>query len=264
MLLFTWNLRRSERALDLALTYLARVATSETVLACFQELPSPMPPSVDPAALSALGLGADTKALAHRRALFVHSANVACVGSWNVAQDRMQIARWRLGSGTEFLAAGIHAVDRLHYAVPEVRGAYAALTRHALDERWTDAVPLLALGDFNAWPDSPEMGERACFFGVSSSSYEHRPSNDAFFGRKSPPLYRIEPSPGVALGTYFNAKSARWIDMDHVYISQNLRQGAKAMRLDAIGPESLVTRDGRPRVSRYSDHLPVEARIDLS
>jgi hypothetical protein len=263
MLIFTWNLGKNERALDLALTYLERAASSQTVLACLQELPNPLPPSIDPLTLGTRGLGAAAPVLAQRRALFVHSASIACVGSWDVAQDRMQIARWQLSSGTEFLAAGIHAVDRRNYPVAEVRGAYAALTRHALDERWVDGVPLLLLGDFNAWPDLPEVGDRACFFGVSSS-YEHRSGNETFFGRKSPPLHRIEPSPGVVGGTYFHTGDSRWRDVDHVYVSAALLPGAQARRLDAIGQQSLVTRSGRPSITRFSDHLPVEARVALA
>lgn len=263
MLLFTWNLGKSERALTLALTYLTRVAASETVFACLQELPDPLPPTIDPLKLISLGLGAAAPILAQRRALFVHSANVSCIGSWNVAQDRMQIAQWRLDSGTEFFAAGIHAIDRRNYSVAEVRGGYAALTRHALDERWVSGAPLLMLGDFNAWPDQPEIGSRACFFGVTSS-YEHRPANDFFFGRTSPPLYRIEPSPGVSPGTYFDTETSCWRDIDHIYISGALRQGAQARRLDAIGQESLVSRQGRPSGGRFSDHLPVEAVVALA
>lgn len=164
MLIFTWNIGKNERALDLALTYLERAAASETVLACLQELPNPLPPSIDPLTLASRGLGAAAPVLAQRRALFVHSASIACVGFWDVAQDRMQITRWRLSSGMEFFAAGIHGVDRRNYPILEVRGAYAALTRHALDERWVDGHPLLLLGDFNAWPDLPELSERACLF----------------------------------------------------------------------------------------------------
>lgn len=263
MLIFTWNIGKNERALDLALTYLERAAASETVLACLQELPNPLPPSIDPLTLASRGLGAAAPVLAQRRALFVHSASIACVGFWDVAQDRMQITRWRLSSGMEFFAAGIHGVDRRNYPILEVRGAYAALTRHALDERWVDGHPLLLLGDFNAWPDLPELSERACLFGVSSS-YDHRPSNETFFGRKSPALYRIEPSPGVARGTYFHTGDSQWRDVDHVYVSSTLVQGAQARRLDAIGLESLVTRTGRPSSARFSDHLPVEARVALA
>lgn len=263
MLIFTWNLGKSERALDLALTYLERAAASETVLACLQELPSPLPPSNDHLTLGTRGLGAAVPVLARRRALFVHSASVACVGSWDVAQDRMQIARWQLSSGIEFFAAGIHGIDRRNYTIPEVRGAYAALTRRALDERWIDGRPLLMLGDFNATPELPELSERACLFGVSST-YDHRPRNETFFGRTSPPLYRIEPSPGVARGTYFHISDSNWRDLDHVYVSAALVQGAQARRLDAIGSTSLVTRTGRPSSARFSDHLPVEAHVALA
>jgi len=265
MLLFTWNLgkKKKGRSLELALTYLSRMAASETVLACLQELPAPLPPSLAPATLRSSGLGAAAPVLAQHRALFIHSANMACVASWDVAQNRMQIARWRLGSGAEFFAAGIHAIDRRNHSIPEVRGAYAALTRHALDERWAYGVPLLMLGDFNAWPECPEVSDRACLFGVSSSD-EHRPGNRTFFGRHSPPLYRVEPSSAVPRGTYFDSEKSRWFDIDHVYVSEALRAGAHARRLDAIGQERLVTPGGRPSVSRFSDHLPVEARIALT
>jgi endonuclease/exonuclease/phosphatase family metal-dependent hydrolase len=173
----------------------------------------------------------------------------------------MQIARWQLSSGTNFFAAGIHAIDRRSYPVAEVRGAYAALTRHALDEQWVDGAPLLVLGDLNAWPDLPEVSDRACFFGVPFS-YVHRASNDHFFGRKSPPLFRVEPV-GLARGTYFDRNTSNWRDIDHVYVSSALYAGATARRLDQIGQKSLLTRQGRPSASRFSDHLPVEARIAL-
>jgi endonuclease/exonuclease/phosphatase family metal-dependent hydrolase len=263
MLLLTWNLGKNEQALDLVLTYLGRLTASQTVLASLQELPDPIPPSLHPVALAAAGLHAGAPILARRRALFVHSSNLACVASWNVAEDRMQIARWRLDSGTEFFAAGIHAIDRRNHSVPEVRGAYAALTRHALDEQWSDGVPLLLLGDFNAWHDSPEVAHRACLFGVSSS-YEHPPRNDTFFGRKSPPLFRVEPTPTGPRGTYFDSDTCMWRDVDHVYVSKSLHGGARASRLASMGQESLVTRTGRPSVARLSDHLPVEATVALT
>lgn len=264
MRLLTWNLGgKNTRALDLALTYLARAAVSETVLACLQELPDPTPPCLDPASLAADGLGAAAPPLARRRALFVHSAGLACVNTWDVAENRMQIAQWRLGSGTEFLAAGIHAIDLRNHPILEVRGAYASLTRAALDEKWGGGLPLLLLGDFNAWPDRPEMSERACFFGVTSS-YEHRPGNDVFFGRKSPPLYLVEPSSVGPRGTYFDSNKSQWRDIDHIYVSEALRAKAQARRLDAMGQTRLLTSHGRPSGGRYSDHLPVEASVALA
>ncbi len=58
MLLLTWNVGKRLAALDLALTYLEREASGTTVLACFQELPSPLPPSVGRSALVPRGLDA--------------------------------------------------------------------------------------------------------------------------------------------------------------------------------------------------------------
>jgi hypothetical protein len=260
-LALTWNVHRSPRALDLALTYLSRVAMSEEVLACFQELPSPLPPSFAPAALAARALTA-APVLAEKRVLFVHSQSISRVNLWPEADERLQIAEWRLRSGATFFAAGWHARDRRNYWLPEVRGAYAALTRRALDERWHDGAPLLLLGDFNAWPDLPELANRACLFGVSAG-YEHRLGFDSFFGRRSPPLFRIEPTSGPP-GTYFDQNSSTWRDLDHIYVSRGLYSAARARRLDSIGQVSLITPQGRPSQNKASDHLPVEAHLSLA
>ncbi|HEU4411256.1 MAG TPA: endonuclease/exonuclease/phosphatase family protein [Polyangiaceae bacterium] len=265
MRVLTWNVYGNPKALNLGLTYLSRLAASEEVLACFQELPRPLPPSLEPGRLSMQGLAA-APALAEKRVLFVYSRGISRVNLWPSANDRLQIVELRLGSGAALFAAGLHAIDRRNYTVAEVRGAYAALTRRALDERWRDGTPLLLLGDFNAWPDLPELAHRACIFGVSAG-YEHRAGFDSFFGRKSPPLFRVEPAPGPLgspLGTYFDPNDSAWRDLDHIYVSRSLLPAARAERLVSIGQVSLLTRYGRPSKNEASDHLPVEARVALA
>lgn len=261
MIVFTWNIAKNTKALRLALTYISRLAASDSVLACLQELPDPKPPDLEPSALSAIGLAAEVPPLSDKRVLFVHSATITRLNAWNEAEDRMQIVHWQLGTGTQFVAAGVHMIDRRNHATAEVRGAYASLTRLALDSRWPPNIPLLVIGDFNAWPELPELENRACFFGVSQK-YEHQARHDTFFGRQSPPLFRIEPT-GISQGTYFDPNGSIWRDIDHIYVSRTLRAGASAQRRIALGQEQLITRSGRP-ANKLSDHLPVEAQITLS
>ena len=214
MLAFTWNLNRNHNALTLALAHLEQAAKADTVLACFQELPKPLPSNLDASALKGRGLDAAAPPLAEHRAVFVHSASLALVSSNCVAADRMQMARFRLPTtGTEFHVAGIHALDRRNTSVEAIRGGVAALTRRDLDDAWSGAprLPLVALGDFNAWPDLPELEDRACFFGVTSA---YRVEGKAmFFGRSHPPLFRLEP-PSKDSGTTFH--SPRWRHIDHI------------------------------------------------
>lgn len=260
MRILTWNVGKKLNALNLGLTYLSRLSSSEAVLACFQELPAPAAPSLDSAALAAQGLAA-TMPLASNKLLFVHSRSVSCVNLWSEANDRLQIGQWRLASGEEFFVVGLHAIDRRNYPVAEVRGAYAALTRRALDERWRSGAPLALLGDFNAWPELAEIADRACFFCVSTT-YDQQNRHLTFFGRTSPPLFRVEPAPGPR-GTYFDKDTSQWRDVDHIYVSHQLRPQAWARRLDNISQRPLVTRNGRPS-SKFSDHLPVEAHLALT
>jgi hypothetical protein len=174
MVVFTWNLHRSEAALRLALEHLEPLARSEHVLASFQEIPPlargrgawRLPGVLAPDELGRLGLRLVGAPVGPGRVILLISSSLDTEGE--ARQDgngRMLYVRLRIGS-VRFAAAGVHAVDRLNHPTEFERGSHAALARRELDERWDPGRPLVMLGDFNADPGEREICAREGLFAV--------------------------------------------------------------------------------------------------
>jgi endonuclease/exonuclease/phosphatase family metal-dependent hydrolase len=271
MLLFTWNVHRSEPALRLALTHLARVARSDTVVACFQEVP---PEARDHDAwragwetlreeLPRTGLRFVDETVAAGRVVMLCSADLQVASAIVDGSERMLFVTFRLATGSELAVVGYHAVDRINYVLAEARGGYQALARRELDENVPAEMPAVVLGDFNASPGTPELADRACFY-VLDPSQRHRPSADTHFGRASRPLFAAVPdTPEGSIFVQWGGRN-RWEKYDFVAVTSQLQERVKARIRQEIGGVNLLRpRAGTPNAAAYSDHLPVEAELEF-
>jgi endonuclease/exonuclease/phosphatase family metal-dependent hydrolase len=276
MVFLTWNLNGSEKALDLALTYLERRAADDAVLACFQEVP----PRVKRAAtwragwdrlwgeLPRNGLRVVPTVVGAGRIVMVCSADLQPVFVRADRSERMLIARFRTPSRSEIVVVGYHALDRINFGGPEQRGGYQALARRELDELVPmTMLPVVLLGDFNASPGDAELGDRACLYVLGPRDHHNRRAA-RHYGRVSPPLYAISPKavPAAVEGSIFVewGERARWEMYDFVATTPDLRERASARILDAVGGVTLLRpRKPTPNGDVYSDHLPVEAELEF-
>ena len=278
MLLFTWNLKNREAALKVALTNLERRARDDSVIACFQEVPPSdlRSPAKWRAAWAPLWerlrneLGLDrlrvvAGPVGAGRLVMVYSADLRPGHPRCDANERMLFVRFRTASGSEIVIVGYHAVDRLNYSVAEARGGYQALARREIDERVPSSlVPVVLLGDFNASPGMPELGDRACLY-VLGPRERHNSRAEKHFDRVSPPLYAVAPEGSE--GTIFVewGRRAWWETYDFVAVTHELRDRVTSRILPVIGGVSLIhPYKATPNKETYSDHLPVEAELQFT
>lgn len=274
MLLFTWNLHRSEDALRLAFKHLARAAKRDAVIACFQEVP-PHPQSRCRndwnlswrklrEELPQAGLHFIDVTVATGRLVMMHSSDLQLCDSSIDGSERMLFTTFKVGSGAKLQIVGYHAVDRINYGAPEVRGGYQALARRELDEKLAADLPAVILGDFNASPGTLELAHRACFY-VLDASQLHTKRNDTHFGRKSRPFFATVPSTAEGSILVDWGGHHRWERYDFIAVSSELKARITSPRIrQKLGGVSLLRpQAGTPDKEAYSDHLPVEVELEF-
>lgn len=276
MLLFTWNLHRSERALRLALTHLERRASEDLVVACFQEVPPKAERGKDWSTswdqlrreLPSQGLRLVQPVVEAGRIAMVCSTGLRVSFARPDRSKRMLIARFRTPIGSELVVVGCHAFDRINFGEAEQRGGLQALARRELDEVGSVTLfPLVLLGDFNASPGDTEVADRSCFYVLGPGDH-HNGRSARHYGRESPPLYVASPKlmAGPGTGSIFVewGGRSRWEMYDFIATTGDLRGRISTRILAELGGVLLLRpRKPTPNGDTFSDHLPVEAELEF-
>jgi endonuclease/exonuclease/phosphatase family metal-dependent hydrolase len=132
----------------------------------------------------------------------------------------------------------------------------------------------VAVGDFNMNPFEPGLVATKAFHGVMTKRLAHtvnRLSRRADYPCFYNPMWQLfgdrTPQPP---GTHFfmnttDVTNQFWHIYDQVLLRPALMDKLQQLHiLDSDGLESLVTKEGRPRRSMFSDHLPIYFQLDLS
>ncbi|WP_437640759.1 hypothetical protein [Sorangium sp. So ce854] len=129
MHLFTWNVDERIEMASRALVYLERIAATDYVIASLQEWPWTFP-DLTGYRLDVVRSGG--------KALILYSRDLILREHGPDASGRATIARFRLPSGSEFTAVGVHWHSRDGHSEvvdPYERGGAIALFRHHLEGR---------------------------------------------------------------------------------------------------------------------------------
>lgn len=275
MLLFTWNLMKSEDAFDCALDYLH--GNNHGFIAAFQELPSSLSSTreaeqriVDRGARGVHCLGVrGSESTPGRIGLFA-SLNVAAEEALSVdARARMAMISVKVGGHLSLSIIGIHALDRRNVANEFGRGIWARELRQTIDEFCPDERPMVIMGDFNADPYDPEIGAREALFAIRDRAELKRKLRS----HPSRPLYNpmwslLPESDTRPRGTFLLKgdpyRGIRWRLCDQIIVSRELVESIQGPPeiLSDIGATKLANRNGLP-VKTVSDHFPVQMRITI-
>lgn len=278
MLLFTWNLKKSEKAFRLAIAHLRQAG--EAFVAAFQELPTKY--QFEAAVIEEtreLSAG-DVQCLCMRgsrrtpgRVGIFASGEIS---SGAVTQDkkaRTAIVSIAIGNdGPELTVVAIHGLDRRNYPHDYTRTPLAKDLRAQVDSVWTRKHPLIVMGDFNAEPYDPEISTESGIFALRDRSEVYNHEN----GDGPLPLYNPmwhllpeamghEPRPGGSYWYRTPAYGIRWRLSDQILVSRELVEvlAGPPTIISEINGERLTNPDGTPDRGEFSDHLPVQLRIRL-
>jgi hypothetical protein len=174
------------------------------------------------------------------------------------------------------LLAAVHLRDRSTIAGEPGRALKATAVAAALRKVEADVghARTILVGDFNMNPyEAGVVGTQALHavmtrqLAVAAGRYTARKDYPCFYN----PMWSCQGdgSPGPP-GTYFyrnpeDPANPFWQLLDQVLIRPALLGSFNGVEiLDGDGVESFVTDAGRPRVARYSDHLPLFFSLDLA
>lgn len=279
MLVFTWNLKRNDRAFRLALDYLSQC--NDAFIAVLQELPTladstlkaqPQTLTLSRQRVQCLGIVGSPRTPG-RLGVF-SSPSVTQVGAITAdSNNRTAMTVLRTPGGVDFSVVGVHAVDRRTAPTPYARGALGQIMRFNIEIFWNSNWPLIVLGDFNADPYHDELSSCLGLFALRDRDETKRAWDISLLGKSMRPLYnpmwRLLPeSQGQPAGT-FRLKShdqgIRWRLCDQILVSQELiaKLNGSPQSLAKIGQTKLLTKQGSPRTKAISDHLPVELSMSV-
>lgn len=281
MLLFTWNLNENESSLRLALDHLGQVANSGTeFLATFQELPTIASSTEKARELAAkLGhggvdcLGVVSGERAPGRLGLFSSMGISIKEPMSSgASNRMAMVTVRSASWSDLQVIAFHAADRRNAGAEYARGASAVLSRVEVEKYWKINHAMIIMGDFNADPYTPEVSARQGMFAVRDRLEAMRSWKSSLVGGPMRPLYNpmwhlLPESSERPGGTYLlnsQDQGIRWRLCDQILVSPNLisRLDGSPEIMSKLLKTTLVTRRGFPS-RQYSDHLPVQLRVNL-
>ncbi len=189
------------------------------------------------------------------------------------ANTRMAMTTVQGASFSDLHVVGVHAVDRRNKAPEYARGAWGVLSRKEIEAFWRPDQALVILGDFNADPYHPEVSARLGMFAVRDRVEVARDWESALVGGPMRPLYnpmwRLLPEssdrPG---GTYLlktGDQGIRWRLCDQILVSRDLvdKIVGDPEILSKLAKASLLTGAGAPSTKKFSDHLPVQLRVEM-
>lgn len=257
MHLFTWNVDKRPAMAPYAFTYLERLAARDSVIATLQEWPWAFP-DLQGRGLEVVRVG--------DHAVLLYSRDLVLGDHGPDASGRATIARFRVRSGAEITAVGLHWHSRDSQSGvgdPCERGGAMALFRHHLEGRLR--TPAVVMGDFNASPEQHEreMCSKYCLFALTK---RHRLTSgmETVMGQDKRAWVLVEPAKPANASTYFWAHTQGWSDLDHVILTPDLAsrlEGAEVLT-HMEGHEFLTEEKQVPRGRALaSDHLPVVCRI---
>lgn len=279
MLVFTWNLQRTEQAFKLALDHLSQCGDS--FVAAFQELPG-LADSTEKAQQQAVTLsGQRVRCLGvvgsfrtpGRLGLF-SSSDVTRVGSITSDSNyRTAMVVLRQRGRQNVGVVGVHAVDRRNVASEYARNVWANLSRVAVETFWKPNWPLIVLGDFNADPYHPELSSCLGWFALRDRTEAAHDWESPLLNEPMRPLYNptwhLLPEglgrPGGTLCLNSHDQGVRWRICDQILVSRELitKLNGQPQIIAKIGETELLTKQGRPRAKVISDHLPIQLSVSI-
>ena len=188
---------------------------------------------------------------------------------------RMTILELRFTGALPLLLAAVHFHDRMRLTtdpgralvMQEIAGSIASVERDAGHER------TVLVGDLNMNPyEAGIVGARALHAVMTKGlarrmgHLEHRRGHPCFYN----PMWSClgDRSPGPA-GSYFYASAIEptnpfWHLFDQVLLRPEVMDKLDRLEiLESDGETPFVTKDGRPRKGRLSDHLPLLFELAL-
>lgn len=297
MIAFTWNLHKNQLCLELACKHLAGLAAADSCVGVFQEVPKDLDDEfVKTHGGGRLQLVSRPRPNAKGRQL---KPKVAMLISQDLEIDpniqrheynpsvdknrRMEGVgiRRRDQAWQGLHVLGVHGRSRLDAPTESERLLWAHCMQKILQQFWDKNGPLVMLGDFNANPYHLEMTTRSGVLALRKKDGLSRrrtlPESEEAVNALYNPMWQLLPDRGSrhALGTnVFNDRNdgMYWLCYDQVLVSQDLRPCLEGLTVhEQICKERLVDGKRRPcrstvnnkSVYKYSDHLPVQARIAL-
>ncbi len=233
------------------------------------------------ASLNALGIGPYYQVASISKRILFFSRLPPNQWKWddlfaNNVEDRMAILELQGGTAASILLAAVHFYDRTRVPTP---GGRAQQVRRIIveDLRKTEIAighqRTVLVGDLNMHPyEEGVVGAEALHAVMSEELAERLPGLTARAGRLCfyNPMWALfgDRTPGPA-GTYYwdNADEPTnhfWNMYDQVLIRPTLvKRFVRVEVLDSDGGQSLVTREGRPRSAKFSDHLPLFFELNI-
>ncbi len=295
MIAFTWNLHKNQLCLELACKHLAGLAATDSCVGVFQEAPihiddnfvtsssggrlqlltRPQPDANGRKPKVAIVISQD---LELDPTIQRHEYNPAI--DTNRRMEGVGIRR-RDGSWQGLHVLGVHGRSRLDAPTESDRQVWAQLMRKILGHFWRNNGPLLMLGDFNANPYHLEMTTRSGLLALRKKDgltrTRRQPGSDEAVHALYNPMWRLLPDRKSASARGTNVYDDRndgmyWMCYDQILVSCDLRPYLdKILIHEKIDNADLVDTKGRPWYStindkkayKYSDHLPVQARIAM-
>lgn len=290
--LFTWNVNSNYATLELACRHLASSA-QPTCIAALVEVPRQgCDATIERGSSGKLRrLAASTSAPSH---------HVILVGSQDVMVDptgrsheydsqhddnrRMQGLSLYSSTGAwaNLQVLGVHGQDRLSYPTEKERNHWGDLMRRTLNEFWTGG-PLAVIGDLNANPFHDELTAREGLFALRQkdrAGVTRKPSNEktSVTSLYNPMWQFLGDDPSAAApGTYYfkqpKRTELRWHCLDQIIVSEHLAPHLAALQIVTslrghsdevalLDGDKVPVRDGNDEPV-YSDHLPVQLRVDI-
>lgn len=260
----TWNLNKSQAALNLALGYLSAISPSVPAIAALQETPGEI---IVPSALSLCKPAPKVGTRIPSGIALVHNAALQPIGSVVGDVDGEFVAQkfCHTAGDREFWLVSIHATSQATDEVDtlEGRGGCRALLRHRINEIY-GSDPIVMLGDFNSEASSNEINFWNAFYALDN---DHFPNTTAGYekrcDRAHAALEVAVPSSALKFaGTYLYKRKARMFDFivhDEITKVANATVQTSLRGTPLWQPNATKTRGN----IIVSDHLPVTADIKI-